>query len=32
MQYGYLEQEWDNILVLKRDPHSELGKNPPWKI
>lgn len=29
-QYTYLQNEWDNLVSLKRDPNRELGAHPPW--
>lgn len=29
-QYGLLQNEWDNLVSMKRNPYEELGSNPPW--
>lgn len=29
-QYLYLEEEWNRLVQLKRDPKEELGDHPPW--
>lgn len=29
-QVWFLEQEWQRLLDLQRDPEQELGDNPPW--